>query len=161
MLYKPSERKVFEQRRQLLFLFPGGKPPSPALARVQKTTCSHTPSFANERLLMTSLLPLISCWRGKPRPHPPRRPRGSGSLPRAGSWLTDSFLVWWGRGGVATWVGTLLRIEFSLVQSIPVTCTSIEAYKTPFQTNKGSLACRKERCPVASCLHCALSSFPV
>lgn len=118
-----------------------------------------TLSFTDECLIMTSLLLLISCWCGKPRPHPLHPSRGSRSLPRAGSSLTDSFLIWWGGG--ATWIGTLLRIEFSLVQSIPVTCTSIEAYKTPFQTNKGSLACRKERCPLASCLHCALSSFSV
>lgn len=142
------------------FFFPRQQtPPQRRLWLYYKRSRSYNRSFTYERLIMTSLLLLISCWCGKPRPHPLHPPRGSRSLPRAGSSLTDSFLIWWGRG--ATWIGTLLRIEFSLVQSIPVTCTSIEAYKTPFQTNKGSLACRKERCPLASCLHCALSSFSV
>lgn len=51
-------------------------------------------SCTNECLLMTSLLLLISCWCGKPRPRPLCPPGGSRSLPRAGSPLTDSFLVW-------------------------------------------------------------------
>lgn len=161
-LYKPSEQEVFDPAQTTaapLFPPPRQQTPIACFGSHSKYHMFLNPSFRNEHLLMTSLLLLISRYCGKPRSHPLCPPRGSWSLPRAGSSLTDSFLVWWGGGAI--WIGALLCIDFSLVQSIPVTCTSIEAYKTPFQTNKGSLACRNERCPLASCLHCALSSFSV
>ena len=63
------------------FFFPpqAANPPSPALAPIQKITCSHTLPFLRMSIsLMTSLLPLISCCRGKPRPRPLRHPGGSG-----------------------------------------------------------------------------------
>lgn len=69
-------------------------------------------SFTNEHFLMTSLLLLISCWRGKPRPHPLRPPRGSVSLPRAGSSLTDSFLIWWGGGEGPRGLGRYYALSF-------------------------------------------------
>lgn len=61
------------------------------------------PSLTNEHLPMTSLPSLISCLCRVRSVVP----RGSGSLPWAGSSLTDSFLFWWGhvdRDATMHWV---------------------------------------------------------
>lgn len=77
----PSKNSLIQHKQQqLLCFFPPRHhtPPSPAQALTQKITFLH-PSLTKERLLMTSLLLLISCWCGKPWPCPLRPPGGSRS----------------------------------------------------------------------------------
>lgn len=78
-----------------------------ALARVQKIARSRKTftckKWHHSFLLFTS----CSCCRGKPWLHPLWPQRGSRSLPRAGSSLTDGFLVWWDWGrGYIDWDAT-------------------------------------------------------
>lgn len=97
-LYKPTEQNVFDpaQTTAAPLFSPPRQQTFIADFFIQKITSLNS-SFTTGSLLLTSLL-LISCWCGKPRPHPLCPPRGGRSLPRAGSPLTDSFLIWWGGG---------------------------------------------------------------
>lgn len=108
--------------------------PRQALALIQNITCSHT--LPSQRS--------VSWWRHFSCSFPV----GAESLDHIHSVLPeevghflDQVAHWWiaFSSGGATWIGMLLCIDFSmLVQSIPVTWTSSEAYKTPFQKNGGS-----------------------
>lgn len=132
--------------------------PRQALARIQNITCSYT--LPSQRS--------FSWWHHFSCSFPvgaERLDRIRSVLPEEAGHFPEQVAHWRiaSSSGGAIWIGMLLCIGFSvLVQSIPVTWTSSEACKTPFQTNGGCLACRKECCPLASCLHCALSpSFPL
>lgn len=108
--------------------------PRQALALIQHITCSYT--LPSQRS--------VSGWHHFSCSFPVGAEslgRIRSVLPEEAGHFPDQVAHWRiaSSSGGAVWIGMLLCIDFStLVQSIPVTWTSSEAYKTPFQKNGGS-----------------------